>query len=58
MEAGLKDRVSELLLDAIDRHMQHRTGGTIRTSAVLFSTKYGLLGKTRGAEEMLEAYRI
>ncbi len=58
VEAGLKDRVSELLLDAIDRHMQHRTGGTIRTSAVLFSTKYGLLGKTRGAEEMLEAYRI
>lgn len=58
VEAGLKDKVSELLMAAIDRHMKHRTGGTIRTSAVMFSTKYGLLGKTELADEMLEAYRV
>ena len=56
--AGLKEKVSELLLNAIDRHMKHRTGGNVRTAAVLFSTKYGLLGMTKDAEEMLEAYRI
>ena len=56
--AGLKEKVSQLLLDAIYRHMRHRTGGNVRTAAVLFSTKYGLLGMTKDAEEMLEAYRI
>ena len=56
--AGLKEKVSQLLLDAIYRHMKHRTGGNVRTAAVLFSTKYGLLGMTKDAEEMLEAYRI
>ena len=58
VEAGLKDRVSELLMKAIDKHMRHRTGGAVRTAAVVFSTKYGLLGKTELADEMLEAYRI
>jgi cobalt-precorrin-5B (C1)-methyltransferase len=58
VEAGLKDRVSELLMIAIDKHMKHRTGGAVRTAAVVFSTKYGLLGKTELADEMLEAYRI
>lgn len=56
--AGLTAKVSELLLEAIYRHMRHRTGGSIRTSAVMFSTKYGLLGMTRDAEKMLECYRI
>ena len=58
VEAGLKDKVSELLMIAIDQHMRHRTGGAVRTAAVVFSTKYGLLGKTELADEMLEAYRI
>lgn len=58
VEAGLKEKLSQLLLDAIDRHMAHRTGGNVRTAAVLFSTKYGLLGKTKLADEMLEDYRI
>ena len=58
VEAGLKDKVSELLIKAIDKHMKHRTGGSIRTAAVVFSTKYGLLGKTEDADGMLETYRI
>ena len=50
---GLIPEVSRLLLDRIGFHMNHRTGGRIRTSAVMFSAVYGLLGCTEGAKEML-----
>ena len=51
---GLIDKVSELLLEKVQFHMNHRTGGRIRTSAVMFSSVYGLLGKTKDADEMLK----
>ncbi len=37
--------------------MNHRTEGNIRTAAVLFSSVYGLLGKTSLADEMLDEIR-
>lgn len=52
-EAGLMDKVSKILLEKIEYYMNHRTGGAIRTSAVIFSSKYGLLGKTSLADEMI-----
>ena len=51
---GLIDKVSELLLEKVQFHMNHRTGGRIRTSAVMFSSVYGLLGKTKDADKMLK----
>ncbi|MBE6528337.1 MAG: cobalamin biosynthesis protein CbiD [Thermoplasmata archaeon] len=56
-EEGLIDDVSRLLTDKIEFYMNHRTGGTIRTAAVVFSSKYGLLGKTSLADEMLDEIR-
>lgn len=50
---GLVPKVSELLLDRVQYHMDHRTGGRIRTSAVMFSSVHGLLGYTDGAKGML-----
>ena len=50
---GLIPKVSELLLEKIQYHMNHRTGGKIRTSAVMFSSVYGLLGCTEDAKTML-----
>ena len=50
-------KVSELLMEKVEYHMNHRTGGRIRTSAVMFSSVYGLLGKTSLADEMLEEIR-
>lgn len=41
----------------IEFHMNHRTGGSIRTSAVVFSSVYGLLGKTSLADSMLDEIR-
>ena len=54
---GLVQKVSELLMERIDFHMRHRTGGAIRTSAIMFSTEFGLLGKTKDADEMLRCLR-
>ena len=55
--AGLIPKVSELLMDKIEFHMNHRTGGAVRTSAVVFSSVYGLLGKTSLADSMLDEVR-
>lgn len=54
---GLIPKVSELLMEKVQFHMNHRTGGKIRTSAVMFSSVYGMLGMTENAEEMLNEFR-
>ena len=48
---------SELMMTKIEYHMNHRTGGAIRTGAVMFSSVYGLLGKTSLADELLDEVR-
>ena len=54
---GLIPKVSELLMEKVQFHMNHRTGGKIRTSAVMFSSVYGMLGMTENAEGMLNEFR-
>ena len=54
---GLIPRVCEVMMPKIEYHMNHRTGGAIRTSAVMFSSVYGLLGKTSLADGMLDEVR-
>ncbi len=56
-EENLIDAVSKLLIDKVEFYMNHRTGGNIRTAAVMFSSVYGLLGKTSLADEMLDEIR-
>lgn len=50
---NLIPEVSRLLMEKVEYHMNHRTGGRIRTGAVMFSSVYGLLGKTSLADELL-----
>lgn len=54
---GLIGKVSERLIDRIGFYMNHRTGGSICTGAVMFSSVYGLLGKTSTADELIEKIR-
>ncbi len=54
---GLIPGTSRLLMEKIGFFMNHRTNGAIRTSAVMFSSVYGLLGKTELADTMLEDIR-
>jgi len=56
-EEGLIPEVSKLLIEKIEFFMNHRTGGSIRTAAVVFSSVYGLLGKTSLADKMLDEIR-
>lgn len=54
---GLIPKVSEIMMGKIEFHMNHRTGGAIRIGAVMFSSVYGLLGKTSLADELLDRVR-
>lgn len=46
--------VSKTLVEKIEYHMNHRTEGRIQTSAIVFSSTYGLLGKTSLADEHIK----
>lgn len=54
---GLIGPLSDILLQKVEFHMNHRTGGAIRTGAVMFSSVYGMLGKTSLADELLDEVR-
>ena len=54
---GLIEKLSDILMEKIEFHMNHRTGGAIRVGAVMFSSVYGLLGKTSLADELLDEIR-
>lgn len=55
-QAHLRDRVLTSLLEAIQRHLEHRIGPGCRIGAVLFSNQFGLLGMTRPAKEILQQW--
>lgn len=55
-QAHLRDRVLTSLLEAIQRHLEHRIGPGCRSGAVLFSNQFGLLGMTRPAKEILQQW--
>lgn len=55
-QAHLRDRVLTSLLEAIQRHLEHRIGLGCGIGAVLFSNQFGLLGMTRPAKEILQQW--
>lgn len=52
---SLWEEVLESLLFAIQKHLERRVD--YKVGAVLFSNVYGLLGKTKGAEEIIEIWK-
>ena len=56
-EAGLRERVLESLLAAIQKHLNHRAGDNMQVGAVIFSNEYGLLGQTETARKIIEQWR-
>lgn len=54
--AGLCKAVMESLLDAIQRQLDQRAAGGMKTGAILFSNEYGQLGMTAGADELLQQW--
>ncbi len=57
-DAGLRDAVLASLLASIQAHLDRRSGSAMKTGAVLFSNRYGLLGMTEKAKEMVSEWRI
>lgn len=55
--AGLREAVLGSLLDAIQHHLERRAAGAYGIGAVMFSNEYGLLGLTKQAKEMMEAWK-
>lgn len=50
----LKDAVLESICNKIDEHMEHRIKGAMTYGVILFSEKYGYLGATKDASDLLK----
>ena len=55
-EAELRGAVITSILAAVQKKLEHRTGGRYRIGALMFSNVYGLLGMTREGEELLKKW--
>lgn len=49
---GCRERVMEILMERVGYHLDARVKGEMRIGAILFSNRYGILGKTRDADEI------
>lgn len=49
----LRQAAVDSLLDKVEFHLKEKTHHTMKAAAVMFSNKYGLLGQSRGAEELI-----
>lgn len=52
----LFEPVINAVTDKIDFYMQHRVHGKIKTAALMFSNVYGILGKTKQADELIQLH--
>lgn len=49
--------VMDKVTERIDFYMQHRVHGKIKTAAFMFSNAYGILGKTKAADELIQLHK-
>ena len=49
--------VMDKVTERIDFYMQHRVNGKIKTAAFMFSNVYGILGKTKAADELIQLHK-
>lgn len=49
--------VMDKITERIDFYMQHRVHGKIKTAAFMFSNVYGILGKTKAADELIQLHK-
>ncbi len=56
-ETGLRETVMESILREIEYHLDHRIRGQMEYGVVVFSERYGKIGETKGASELMENFR-
>ena len=54
---GLRQSVIGSILEAVQSKLEHRTAGSCRIGALMFSNVYGLLGMTGPGEEILNKWK-
>ncbi len=54
---GLFEPVIDKVTEKIDFYMHHRVHGKIKTAALMFSNVYGILGKTKYADELIQLHK-
>lgn len=52
--AGLLEKTMEILMDKIQFYLNAKVKNTLEIGALMFSNKYGLLGKTLGADRIIK----
>ncbi len=52
--AGTKEKTAAILMERARLHLDARARGQIKIGAVMFSDKYGIIGKTADAGELIE----
>lgn len=55
-EAGLKEPVMASIIQALSQNL-HNRAGAMEIEALVFSNRYGLLGKTEGADRLLSIHQ-
>ncbi len=53
-EAGLREQTMARLTERIRFHLQHRAGENLEMGCALFSREYGLLGKSKGSDALIQ----
>jgi len=53
-ESGMMEATIEKIMEKIAFHLNHRSGEDMRAECIVFSSKYGKLGETAGAEKLLK----
>ena len=53
-EEGLREKVIKSMFVKIEHHLKRKVNEDVKIGALMFSNKYGFLGQTEGAEEVIE----
>lgn len=56
-ESGLLDNIAEVLMKKIQYYLDMKVRKSIKTGAVVFSNKFGIIGMTEFAEDIIEKIR-
>ena len=56
-EAGLRAAVMESIARALSENLRHRAGERMAIEALFFSNRYGILGQTAGASQLLAIHQ-
>lgn len=58
LDGEKREKIIEVLMQKIHTYLNMRSGGEIKTGAIVFSNTFGMLGMTEDALELIEEYKF